>query len=109
MSQLVIESNMPTSCLDCPCRGFDGFGHNAYCTLSPMVEGSTEGRPQTCPIIAELPPHGRLIDADALISSTKDVYGEKELTGQRGTLHVPLGGVFKEYIDEAPTILESSR
>lgn len=61
-----------------------------------------------CPL-KFLSPHGRLIDADAFISSTKDAYGEKELTGQRGTLHVPLGGVFKEYVDEAPTILESNR
>lgn len=92
------------SCLYCPAKRDD---YNV-CNLAGEEIPNTDRVADFCPL-KELPPHGRLIDADAFISSTKDTYGEKELTGQRGTLHVPLGGVFKEYVDEEPTILESNR
>lgn len=53
---------MPTSCLSCPLQG-----GTADCRLTQKTYnwGLSE-RPSDCPIVP-VPPHGRLIDADALM------------------------------------------
>jgi hypothetical protein len=52
---------MPTSCLSCPLQG-----GTADCRLTQKTYnwGLSE-RPSDCPLVP-VPPHGRLIDADAL-------------------------------------------
>ena len=65
-----LEIEMPTSCLDCP------ISHSAYCrTIACGITGKTisapdceETRLDSCPLVP-IPPHGRLIDADALPTS----------------------------------------
>ena len=66
MSILIKGMEMPTSCWDCPCIN----GENGYCQLrKEYVYGEI---PRSCPLVP-VPPHGRLIDADALIAAHKQV------------------------------------
>ena len=78
----------PASC-DCPvCQHIDGYSMYG-------------GRPNECPAF-ELPPHGRLIDADELVQ-----YCERQIV--EGKLVPPAIKLFcdKKYIDDAPTIIEA--
>jgi len=80
MSVLIKGMEMPKNCFDCPI-GSDG----AVCVLLGIGDGylyhkhdafdaATERLPN-CPLI-ELPPHGRLIDADALRASIRESIDE---------------------------------
>ena len=92
---------MPTSC---PCE-LIGDGYDVYCSFAGGVpryikeydECCQNGtRPSWCPLV-EIPPHGRLIDADALQKRMID-YGWKH---PDSTIH--------EFLeDDAPTIIEST-
>ena len=68
MSILIKGMEMPTSCGDCP------IGDSLCCTLMPGVPAlwkeytiaiRTNKRHSHCPLIP-VPPHGRLIDLDAI-------------------------------------------
>ena len=64
MSVLIKGMEMPTSCDDCRLNN----GISCYAVLEYMeddVVGRTDDRPDWCPLVPA-PPHGRLIDADAL-------------------------------------------
>ena len=71
MSILIRGMEMPTSCAECPCCRHDNWnGETAHqCNVSFITFGAEDEnwiyntRPNWCPLI-ELPPHGRLIDAD---------------------------------------------
>lgn len=90
MSVLIKGMEMPTSCWDCPCID----GKNGYCQLrKEYVYGEA---PRSCPLVPA-PPHGRLIDADALMKSDRMV----------GKLMM-YGGEYvytQAEIDRAPTII----
>ena len=97
MSVLINGMEMPTSCRKCMISQPDGCGW--ICPIiesKPIVDGRVNSRHPHCPLVP-VPPHGRLIDADALY---KRFYAE-ELT------------MNKPYIDylglvvEAPTIIEA--
>lgn len=70
MSVLIKGMEMPKSCSECACCGYYGKGdHVCDITGKDVVyELSLEKRRDDCPLV-ELPPHGRLIDADALITT----------------------------------------
>ena len=55
---------MPTSCYDCNCFIRDSDGSDYCCLLMQDIEDNHK-RDDDCPLIP-VPPHGRLIDADAL-------------------------------------------
>ena len=62
MSILIKGLALPNNCHMC------FFGYGGFCDVAPAEEDGIcppQGRPTWCPLI-ELPPHGRLIDADAL-------------------------------------------
>ena len=64
MSVLIKGMEMPTSCDDCRLNN----GISCYAVLEYMeddVVGRTDDRPDWCHLVP-VPPHGRLIDADAL-------------------------------------------
>ena len=71
MSVLIKGMEMPTYCNVCPMQRTDNTGEITFCALTRKVtrwwmydrNESSEGN---CPLI-EIKPHGRLIDADALI------------------------------------------
>lgn len=63
--------DMPESCHQCVA------GYGGFCFVCPAEEDGTcpdHGRPEWCPLV-ELPPHGRLIDADELVA---DIKGQAE-------------------------------
>ena len=69
MSVLIKGMEMPTSCNDCPLAG------DFKCNLMPSIPALCKEydmavqngkRLNNCPLV-EIPPHGRLIDADAPI------------------------------------------
>lgn len=65
MSILIKGMEMPTNCFRCPFCDYvsgrcDAARENPY-----TPESRYENRADFCPLV-ELPPHGRLIDADAL-------------------------------------------
>lgn len=63
---ILIPGKMPPSCEGCPCAYYTEGVHHDYCqAVGYDSKLPDEGRPDWCPII-ELPPHGRLIDADKI-------------------------------------------
>lgn len=62
MSIIIKGMEMPKNCLSCPLQG-----GTADCRLTQKTYnwGLTE-RPSDCPLVP-VPPHGRLIDADAVL------------------------------------------
>lgn len=84
------------TCRDCPMVKKNG------CPLKEWAER----RYGTCPIV-EVPPHGRLIDADCFLTETKDVRLERPIKNN-GTEIIELGELFAEFINNAPTIIEAS-
>ena len=53
---------MPKNCLECYCTEHDDEG--GYCPFT-KIECLSISRQKDCPLV-EVPPHGRLIDADVL-------------------------------------------
>lgn len=98
MSILIKGMGMPTRCGDCPCA-YSTEG--AYWDTCQAVDDQNDieqfwksGRPEWCPLV-EIPPHGRLIDADALT-------GKAYMDGK-------LMCVEMDEIEEAPTIIEAEK
>ena len=85
MSILVKGMNMPRHCGEC---GID------WCNIWRRAETPLEKRPSDCPLVEVPTPHGRLIDADALID---DVRRNSESYFADDFAH--------EWVDKAPTII----
>lgn len=84
MSVLIKGMEMPTSCDDC-------FLPLRYCPYAMKPNGE-------CPLVP-VPPHGRLIDADAL---RVDHFAPSSTSNMPNYYHVS-----KAQIDRAPTIIEA--
>ena len=79
MSVLIKGMEMPTRCFDCPmceisdieicCSISIGGVAVSYEEIDEQI--AIQDRPSWCPLV-EVPPHGRLIDADALKEASKD-------------------------------------
>lgn len=105
MSILIKGMVMPKSCTDCPL--FESKYHYHGCHAVPKSFNDIDmwnfvgDRPTWCPLI-ELPPHGRLIDADALnelIDSGDDIdFSEVPETKY----------AIMQMVNEQDTILEAS-
>lgn len=96
MGVYIKGAKMPISCESCPCKAADTFRGIGGCQATGYIpiRKVNQDRPDWCPLI-EIPPHGRLVDADALTTVTEMVNGK-----------------FKTYIElfeitYAPTIIES--
>ena len=89
MSIIIKGMEMPKSCQDCQFLCWSG---GYVCPASRMDMGLTlyvKSRHKNCPLI-ELPPHGRLIDADAIQDYNVETFGQRLLI-----------------IDTAPTVIEA--
>ena len=111
MSVLIKGMEMPKSCSVCPMLEgdrMDGLCHAAskwldddeHWTWYVYPEGDVDdSKPCNCPLV-EVPPHGRLIDVNALYVTAIDI------------TDLPVGECLmvylKEDIDNAPTIIEST-
>ena len=90
MSILIKGMEMPTTCCNCKFREpFIGFVHCHLAEMDMEYEESDNCRHPDCPLI-ELPPHGRLIDADAIQDYNVETFGQRLLI-----------------IDTAPTVIEA--
>ncbi len=104
MSVIIRGMKLPKNCYDCAFNDIlmDDYSQNEIATcdlLDHRIEehekGCVEiykGRAKDCPLI-ELPPHGRLVDADALLASN--------LGGE------PFKSVIRRVLMQAPTIIEA--
>ena len=85
---------MPKSCLSCPLQG-----GTADCRLTQKTYNwGLPERPSDCPLVP-VPPHGRLIDADALI---RELTLDDEDDNSGASL---LMAIFLEVLKAAPTII----
>lgn len=89
MSVLIRNMEMPINCHSCP-MCFMRFCQAADRELSEREIKPNAKRPDDCPLV-EIPPHGRLIDADALVKKQP----------------IPELGAPRWLIEQAPTIIES--
>lgn len=79
-------------------------------TGKPIDLDNRDSRPCDCPLI-ELPPHGRLVDADALIKRNRESKGILEdFKGDPTLVNVGYKSVIWEIkdLETAPTVLEAS-
>ena len=102
---------MPKSCEECPLSmvvesGME-YGYGCQYTLTTgnpkMREKDCTARPTWCPLI-ELPPHGRLIDADALQKDGWKLRKEKMIMGGYSIQEMPLSYPLIPTIIEAEVI-----
>ena len=86
--------DMPTSCEDCPMAFSVNFG--ILCTTTHNIVGDDEisKKQGFCPLIP-VPPHGDLIDRDALM--------QHEVLLPRDGGHMPI--IYASYVRNAPTII----
>lgn len=79
MSVLIKGMEMPSSCDECElCTCYvreDGTEENYRCVITFYPIHEFDERHEYCPLV-EIPPHGRLIDADAPIPLV-DTHGKK--------------------------------
>ena len=101
MSVIVKNMEMPPSCYFCSLADASFIRCEAFSPTKLLEDDCEERRPKWCPLI-ELPPHGRLIDADQL----KEHLYQCEVNG------MPLHRMFTEIdelfdaIDDIPTVIE---
>ena len=70
MSIYIPGMKMPKNCIDC------AFGWNGWChRINSRAFVEVDMRRHDCPLI-EIPPHGRLIDADAFVKQYREWYCE---------------------------------
>ena len=93
MSVIAKNMKMPKSCYRCPMANDDFYLCGA--TEKYLENDSEERRPDWCPLI-ELPPHGRLIDADKL-----DIHDISPVDG------FCVLGVTEEDVGLADTVIEA--
>ena len=110
MSILIHDMEMPTSCDKCRFC-VNGFTDDApmyecavqsYENVSVLVESGGKPfdfRPDWCPLI-ELPPHGRLIDADKLKSKFRHGEGNSDVDSAWIS-------TIRRFITQADTIIEA--
>jgi hypothetical protein len=96
---------MPTRCENC---GFvNAYRHPPTCGLTgTRILGNANARPNNCPLV-EVPPHGRLIDADALIDAIIAKYIRHEQHRELVFAVVQIKQDMADIINELPTILEA--
>ena len=101
MSVIIKGMKMPKSCDSCDLIQFDDEGLEAHCPLSPYYRWCgtpPDYRPEGCPLVEVPTPHGRLIDADALMECRLEPNHYEELKD----------GYIPDYdLDSAPTIIEA--
>lgn len=108
MSSILIKGmEMPTSCSKCHLSQPDGVGYICPITQGkPIVDCRQKTRHPNCPLVP-VSPHGRLIDADALVNKhfgkeflSKVMTADKDDMGT-ALINIPL------VINNAPTIIEA--
>ena len=99
MSILIKGMEMPKTCWDCACSIYYESQDKAMCDITDetldYILWKRERRPD-CPLI-ELPPHGRLIDADKLSNQKYENIWTNRLV------------IDADDLDDASTVIEAER
>lgn len=117
MSVLIKGITVPKDCPMCPMAHYDTLNHFRGCEVVPGKRhaindpnyANTSIRPDWCPLI-ELPPHGRLIDADALMETFRERKRPTLSDGEDGSKERVRYLDFistLQAIKDAPTIIET--
>ena len=105
MSILIKGMEMPKNCFECFFHGVfpaTGMGINQlYCTLSGFNIVKLSDPQPDCPLI-EIPPHGDLIDRDAIYKAINDARKEDPLLAD---VYVDDYVIVSEWLASAPTII----
>lgn len=105
MNYVIIKGmKMPDACGLCPCF----HAENPMCCQAVkaavqkprIVHPYAKGRPEWCPII-EVPKHGRLIDADALLSLLDNCMFPSDMVTTTAV------SMATNWIKKAPTVIEA--
>lgn len=97
MGVYIKDMEMPKSCADCElAMHFDGYNEND-CPFNSFSY-------YDCPLVP-VPPHGRLIDADALEKDGADIHEDVVCCGY---VEDSIWGFSHEMIENAPTIIPAS-
>ena len=98
MSLIIKGMDMPEKCENCPCYDYIDYVCRADDCFAPFDVENPEERSEHCPLIEIPTPHGRLIDADALMECRLEPNHYEELKD----------GYIPDYdLDSAPTIIEA--
>ena len=98
----IVPKEIPNRCGRCPCFHAE---HPMYCQAVKADKNKRiyapycEGRPDWCPLI-EIPPHGRLIDADELKSKFRHGNGDDDADSAWIS-------TIRRFITQADTIIEA--
>lgn len=98
MSILIEGMEMPISCGDCPC-GSVFSGYKCMAKQKNFEKYPLDSRQDWCPLVS-VQPHGRLIDADALLSLDRQIYDGGMAVGRREY-------IFSFEVEDAPTVIEA--
>lgn len=110
MSILIEGMEMPKGCASCPFFDDECFG--AYKCDAVQSWGSDTERASGCPLIP-IPPHGRLIDADALHKLFEDQWHYLQVLdwNENPTAEANQSGInwcINTMHDDAPTVIPAS-
>ena len=112
MSILIKGMEMPKDCPMCPLAHWDVAGTFTGCNIvcgkkyamSDREYANRDTRPDWCPLVP-VPPHGRVIDADALLNKHfGKMYFEKVVTATKEEMDIALTNI-PLVINNAPTII----
>ena len=101
MSVVIQGMKMPRNCDECPCYYETEGAWRNECEVLGKEYIADDYRPEWCPLV-ELPPHGRIIDADSL-KETLDYYIRE--AGWSDEINEALTWVRDEFIDHEPTVI----
>lgn len=96
MSVLIKGMEMPEDCFLCPCIEYE---HHGYVCWITGYQAHHNERPIGCPFV-EVPPHGRLIDADALLDLLNNCVFPSDMVT---TTAVRMA---MNWIKDSPTVIE---
>lgn len=107
MSVLIKGMEMPSCCDDC--WALDEYGDYPVCRITEEQRGCNfrirEKRMDKCPLVS-VPPHGRLIDADALMNLIRE--HSYPLTAHFNSTDYGMFTIgIQQAVDETPTIIEA--
>lgn len=110
---ILINMEMPTRCFSCPMCDVEGaevncaISHGSYIEYREVDQKvAMQDRPEWCPLI-EVPPHGRLIDADALEVQNGWLRDSKYFAQESSHTHITF--VYSNDIYNAPTVIPADK
>lgn len=95
MSIYIKNIKMPKSCWDCfAC-------HDGWCIINQKIEGHRTVT-HSCPLV-EVPPHGRLIDADAILGKINAIISAHP---DEADLYEQDAVIVRDWLRSEPTVIE---